>query len=76
MRPASLITFWYRRESGRTSSTEGWLESPNDADVGSIALIGNQEQAITLVERLLSTPGPVGVPDCPQNITLAELRLR
>jgi hypothetical protein len=40
------------------------------------ALIGDQEQAITLVERLLSTPGPVGFPDCPQSITLAELRLR
>jgi tetratricopeptide (TPR) repeat protein len=40
------------------------------------ALIGDQEQAITLVERLLSTPGSVGFPDCPQSITLAELRLR
>jgi serine/threonine protein kinase/Flp pilus assembly protein TadD len=40
------------------------------------ALIGEQEQAITLIERLLSTPGPVGFPDCPYSITLAELRLR
>jgi serine/threonine protein kinase/Flp pilus assembly protein TadD len=40
------------------------------------ALIGDQEKAITLVERLLSIPGPVGFPDCPQSITLAELRLQ
>ena len=52
----------------------GGLWSANLALV--YALIGDQEQAITLVERLLSTPGPVGFPDCPQSITLAELRLR
>ena len=40
------------------------------------ALIGEQEKAITLVERLLVTPGPVGFPDCAQSITLADLRLR
>jgi hypothetical protein len=40
------------------------------------ALIGDQEQAITLVERLFSPPAPVGFPDCPQSITLAELRRR
>jgi len=40
------------------------------------ALIGEQEKAITLVERLLLTPGPVGFPDCAQSITLADLRLR
>jgi len=40
------------------------------------ALIGDQEQSITLVERLLSTPGPVGFPDWPYSITLADLRLR
>ena len=40
------------------------------------ALTGEQDPAITLIERLLSTPGPVGFPDCPQSITLAELRLR
>jgi tetratricopeptide (TPR) repeat protein len=40
------------------------------------ALIGEQDPAITLIERLLSTPGPVSWPDSPQNITLAELRLR
>jgi TolB-like protein/Flp pilus assembly protein TadD len=40
------------------------------------ALVGESDQAITLVERLLSTPGPVGSPDSPSNITLADLRLR
>ena len=40
------------------------------------ALVGESDQAITLIERLLSTPGPVVWPDFPQNITLADLRLR
>ena len=41
------------------------------------ALIGEQDQAITLIERLLSTPGAVGSGvDSTSNITLAELRLR
>jgi hypothetical protein len=40
------------------------------------ALIGEQDPAITLIERLLSTPGPVQGRDFPQNITLADLRLR
>ena len=40
------------------------------------ALVGEQDQAITLIERLLSTPGPVQWPDFPSNITLADLRLR
>ena len=33
--------------------------------------------ALTLIERLLSTPGPVGTPsEASSSITLAELRLR
>ena len=40
------------------------------------ALVGEPDQAITLIERLLSTPGPVQWPDNPNNITLADLRLR
>jgi TolB-like protein/DNA-binding winged helix-turn-helix (wHTH) protein/Tfp pilus assembly protein PilF len=40
------------------------------------ALVGEQDQAITLIEHLLSTPGPVQWPDFPQNITQADLRLR
>jgi len=41
------------------------------------ALVGEPDEAITLIERLLSTPGPVQQsPDSPQNITLADLRLR
>jgi TolB-like protein/Flp pilus assembly protein TadD len=41
------------------------------------ALAGEQEQAITLVERLLSTPGAAGNAEDPSaSITLADLRLR
>jgi TolB-like protein/DNA-binding winged helix-turn-helix (wHTH) protein/Flp pilus assembly protein TadD len=40
------------------------------------ALTGESDQAITLIERLLSTPGPVECSDYPNNITLADLRLR
>jgi tetratricopeptide (TPR) repeat protein len=40
------------------------------------ALVGEQDQAITLIERLLSTPGPIQWLGYPENITLAELRLR
>jgi TolB-like protein/DNA-binding winged helix-turn-helix (wHTH) protein/Flp pilus assembly protein TadD len=40
------------------------------------ALVGEPNQALTLIERLLSTPGAVQGLDFPGNITLAELRLR
>jgi tetratricopeptide (TPR) repeat protein len=40
------------------------------------ALTGESDRAITLIERLLSTPGPVQALNFIQNITLAELRLR
>jgi eukaryotic-like serine/threonine-protein kinase len=40
------------------------------------ALIGEPDQAITLIERLLSTPGPVQMPDFFGSITLGDLRLR
>ncbi|HJW38255.1 MAG TPA: FlgO family outer membrane protein, partial [Candidatus Udaeobacter sp.] len=40
------------------------------------ALLGEPDQAITLIERLLSTPGAAIYPDFPGSITLAELRLR
>ena len=40
------------------------------------ALVGEQNQAIALIERLLSTPGPVAWPSSPMSITLADLRLR
>ena len=39
------------------------------------ALVGEPDQAITLIERLLSTPGASN-PGSPNSITLAELRLR
>jgi TolB-like protein/DNA-binding winged helix-turn-helix (wHTH) protein/Tfp pilus assembly protein PilF len=40
------------------------------------ALLGEPDQAIRLIERLLSTPGPVECSAFPNNITLADLRLR
>jgi hypothetical protein len=40
------------------------------------ALVGEPDQAITLIERLLSTPGGATYPAFPFSITLAELRLR
>ena len=40
------------------------------------ALVGEPDEAIPLIERLLSTPGPVESSDFPNNITLADLRLR
>ncbi|MGB8472680.1 MAG: protein kinase [Candidatus Acidiferrum sp.] len=41
------------------------------------ALTGEQDLAITLIERLLTTPGAVGVSaDHSSNVTLADLRLR
>ena len=40
------------------------------------ALLGERDEAITLIERLLCAPGPVSWPDFPQNITQADLRLR
>jgi TolB-like protein/DNA-binding winged helix-turn-helix (wHTH) protein/Tfp pilus assembly protein PilF len=40
------------------------------------ALGGEPDQAIPLLERLLSTPGPIECSDFPNNITLADLRLR
>jgi len=50
------------------------------ADAGNLALVyartGEADQAITLIERLISTPGPAQTPNFPQNITLADLRLR
>jgi TolB-like protein/DNA-binding winged helix-turn-helix (wHTH) protein/Tfp pilus assembly protein PilF len=40
------------------------------------ALLGEPDQAITLIERLLSTPGALQGLGFPQNMTLADLRLR
>jgi serine/threonine protein kinase/Tfp pilus assembly protein PilF len=40
------------------------------------ALVGEPDQAITLIERLLGTPGSVQWPDFESNISLADLRLR
>src|SRR5947207_15794704 len=51
----------------------GGVHAANWAQV--YALTGEAEQAITLIERLLTIRGPVP-PGLPQSITLAELRLR
>ncbi|MGI8955457.1 MAG: protein kinase domain-containing protein [Chthoniobacterales bacterium] len=40
------------------------------------SLVGEPDQAVPLIERLISIPGAVGGTDFPANITLAELRLR
>lgn len=40
------------------------------------SLVGEPDQAITLIERLLSTGGTVECSDFPFNMTLADLRLR
>jgi hypothetical protein len=40
------------------------------------ALVGEPEQAVTLIEHLLAAPGPVECSDYPNNITLNDLRLR
>ena len=40
------------------------------------ALVGEEDPAIALIERLLSTPGPISSLDCAASMTLAELRLR
>jgi tetratricopeptide (TPR) repeat protein len=40
------------------------------------ALVGDQEQAITLIEHLLSVPGLASAPPGPETMTLANLRLR
>ncbi len=55
------------------STCHSWSFVPPGLD----AITGEKEQAITLIERLLSTPGPVGpTSESSSNITLAELRLR
>ncbi|MEO5718407.1 MAG: tetratricopeptide repeat protein, partial [Chthoniobacterales bacterium] len=40
------------------------------------ALVGEADHALELIERLLATPGPIDLGNCPANITLADLRLR
>jgi len=40
------------------------------------ARTGDADQAISLIDRLLATPGPAQFPAFPENITLADLRLR
>lgn len=61
-------------ESESRDAFHGALSAANLALM--YALTGEQDRAITLIERLISTPGAVSYPDSPQNITLADLRLR
>ena len=60
----------------RQDAFHGAMEAANLAMV--YALIGEQDPAITLIERLLSTPGPFpgSGTNNPSDITLADLRLR
>ena len=82
-----LYAYMHRKEDAIRESRRAVELEPESQDAfhGAIAagnlalvyaLVGEQDQAITLIERLLSTPGPIQWLDHPQNITLAELRLR
>ena len=62
LEPESLNAFW----SARVSANLALIYS----------LLGEPDQAISLIDRLISTPGPVDWPNFPQSITLADLRLR
>jgi tetratricopeptide (TPR) repeat protein len=70
------------RESRRAvelepESQDAFHGASNAANLAVVyALVGEPDQAITLIERLLSTPGPLQWPDFPTSITLADLRLR
>jgi len=61
-------------EPGKQNAFHGTQHAGNLALV--YALVGEPDQAITLIERLLSTPGALSYPDYPGSITLADLRLR
>lgn len=61
-------------EPENQNAFHGALNAANLALVYS--LVGEPDQAITLIERLLSTPGPIQCSDFPHNMTLADLRLR
>jgi len=56
------------------NALHGAMHAANLALVYSLS--GEPDQAITLIDRLLSTPGPVQCSDFSNNITLADLRLR
>jgi serine/threonine protein kinase/tetratricopeptide (TPR) repeat protein len=82
-----LYAYMHRKEDAIRESRRAVELEPESQDAfhgalaaGNLALVyslvGEQDQAITLIERLLSTPGPIQWLDHPQNITLAELRLR
>jgi hypothetical protein len=69
-----VLAGWFELEPESQNAFHGTLWASNLELV--YALVGEQDQAITLIERLLSTPGAVSCPDNPNSITLAELRLR
>ena len=62
------------REPENQHAFHGALMAGNLA--ATYALIGETDRALLLIERLLATPGPVETTDSPENITLADLRLR
>jgi tetratricopeptide (TPR) repeat protein len=82
-----LYAYMQRKEDAIRESRRAVELEPEDEDTfhgafaaGNLAavyaLVGELDEALTLIERLLSTPGPVQWPDFPNSITLAELRLR
>jgi serine/threonine protein kinase/tetratricopeptide (TPR) repeat protein len=84
---ALLYAYMGRKEQAVTESHRGVELEPESQNAfhgamqsANLALVyartGDADQAIALIERLLSTPGPINWPDSPINMTLAELRLR
>ncbi|MEY2492148.1 MAG: eukaryotic-like serine/threonine-protein kinase, partial [Verrucomicrobiota bacterium] len=82
-----IYAYMQRKEDAIRESRRGVELEPESqnafhgaARAGNLAMIyaltGETNQAITLIERLLSTPGPAQPGDFPGNITLADLRLR
>jgi len=57
-------------EQGRAS----WAWPPGESGIG-VCAHGRIDKAIALIERLLSTPGPIDGLGGPATITLANLRL-
>ena len=64
----------WKLEPESQNAFHGALHASNLALV--YALVGEPDEAITMIERLLSAPGGATYPDVPYSITLAELRLR
>ena len=84
---ALLYAYMHRKEDAIRESRRAIELEPESEDAfhgalcaGNLALVyalvGEPDQAITPIERLLSTPGAATYPNYAYSITLAELRLR